>query len=470
MSRVFERSIDLPVSADAAYDWHTRPGALQRLMPPWDTVRVLEQTGDVQQGRVVLEVPIGPIHQRWVSQHQHGTPGREFIDRQVEGPFQEWVHSHRFDARGPSASRMVDRVEYDLPFGPAGALAAGSVEARLRRTFTYRHRVLEDDIAMTQRYGAVRPRTIVITGATGMLGHALIPLLTTQGHKVRRITRGRATGDDIPWDPAAGRLDAAALEGVDAVIHLAGESIAGGRWTEERKRKILDSRIQGTTLLAETIARLRPPPAVLISASAVGIYGNRGDEILNESAGVRTGPGTFFVEQVAHAWEASTEPAERAGIRVVRPRIGIVLTAAGGALPPMMLPIQLGVGGRMGTGRQYLSWIAIDDVVGALYHLLLTDSLKGPVNLTAPSPATNAQFTDTLARVLRRPAWFPVPEAAVRLLVGQMADELLLSSARVVPERLLDSGYRFRFPDLEGALRHVLGRGREVEGSRGQGV
>ncbi|HSB52761.1 MAG TPA: TIGR01777 family oxidoreductase [Gemmatimonadales bacterium] len=459
MTRVFERSVDLPVPAAVAYDWHTRPGALERLLPPWDKVRVLERTGDLLHGRVVLEVPIGPIHQRWVSEHQGGAPGVEFADRQVEGPFQEWLHSHRFESRGRAASRLVDRVEYELPFGAVGALASGSVEERLIRTFRYRHRVLQDDLTASQLYGAVRPRTIAITGATGTLGHALIPFLTTQGHRVRRITRGQTSGDDIHWDPGAGKLEGAALEGVDAVIHLAGESIAGGRWTEERRRKILDSRIQGTTLLSETLARLRRPPSVLVSASAVGIYGNRGDEVLNESAGVRTGAGTFFVEQVAHAWEASTEPAERAGIRVVRTRIGIVLTPAGGALPPMMLPLLFGVGGRMGSGRQYMSWIAIDDVVGALYHALVTESLKGPVNLTAPTPATNAAFTETLAHILHRPAFFPVPEAAVRLLVGQMADELLLSSALVIPERLTQSGYRFRFPDLDGALRHVLGRG-----------
>lgn len=458
MSRTFEYSSDLPLSAGAAYDWHTRPGAFERLLPPWDKTRVLERTGDLQQGRVVLEVPIGPVTQRWVSEHQGGTPGVEFVDRQVEGPFASWVHTHRFEPRGTTASRMLDRVVYDLPFGAAGDLAAGSVGHRLRRTFAYRHRILADDIAAAARYGPVRPRTIAITGATGLLGGVLIPFLTTQGHRVRIITRRPAKGDDIRWDPAAGKLDPATLEGVDAVIHLAGESIAGSRWTDEQKRRILDSRVQGTTLLAQTLARLSTRPAVLVSASAVGIYGNRGDEVLTESAGVRTGPDTFFVEQVAHAWEAATEPAERAGIRVVRARIGIVLTPAGGALPPMMLPIQFGVGGRMGNGRQYLSWIAIDDVIGALYHALVTDSVRGPVNLTAPTPVTNAAFTETLAHILHRPTFFPVPEAAVRLLVGQMADELLLSGARVIPERLRESGYQFRYPDLEGALRHVLGR------------
>ncbi len=458
MTRRFEWTSELPAPAGAVYEWHTRPGALERLLPPWERARLLESSGDLHAGRVVLELSLGPIRRRWVAEQFDGTPGLEFADRQVEGPFARWVHIHRFEPKDASSSRLVDRIEYDLPFGAAGALAAGAVASRLGRSFRYRHRVLQDDLIAGQRYGPVRPRTIAITGATGVLGRALIPLLTTQGHRIRRITRQPPRGGDIQWDPAAGRLDPAALEGVDAVIHLAGESIAGARWTEEQRRTILDSRIRGTTLIAETLARLARPPAVLISASAVGIYGDRGDELLTENAGVRTGPGTFFVEQVAHAWEAATEPAERAGVRVVRARIGLVLTPAGGALPPMMLPIRLGVGGRIGSGQQYLSWIAIDDVVGGLYHALVTDTLRGPVNLTAPTPATNAAFTGALARVLRRPAMVPVPAAALRLLMGAMADELLLASARVLPERLRQSGYRFRFGDLEGALRHVLGR------------
>jgi hypothetical protein len=299
--------------------------------------------------------------------------------------------------------------------------------------------------------------TIAISGSSGLLGRNLIPFLTTGGHQVRRIVRGRAGADDISWDPAAGRLDAAALEGVDAVIHLAGESIAGSRWTADQKRRILDSRIQGTTLLAETLARLTRPPRVLISASAVGIYGNRGDEVVTEETHLRTGPDSMFVEQVGHAWEAASAPADRAGIRVVRARIGIVLTPAGGALEQMLPPFRLGVGGRMGSGRQYMSWVSIDDVIGALHHILVTESLRGPVNLTAPEPATNEDFSRMLGRVLGRPTLFPVPAAALRLLLGELADELLLASMRVIPTRLLQSGYPFRHPTLERALRHVLG-------------
>jgi uncharacterized protein (TIGR01777 family) len=456
MTKTFEYSSELPASAANAYNWHARPGAFERLLPPWDQTRIVEQHGTIEQGRVVLEVPFGPFRQHWVVEHHDGKVGLEFSDRQIEGPFQSWEHTHRFDSLGPTRSRLVDHIHYQLPFG--GEIAAGTVEHRLSRTFRYRHRTLNDDLGALNLYGPPAVRTIAITGATGLIGQALIPFLTAAGHRVRKVTRGRTGPEDINWDPAAGRLDPASLEGVDAVIHLAGESIAGARWTEEQRRKILESRIQGTTLLAETLATLRRRPKVLISASAIGIYGDRGQETLTERSGIRTGPGTFFVERVGHAWEAATEPAERAGIRVARTRFGIILTPAGGALPEMMRPFLLGLGGRLGTGAQYMSWIGVDDVIGAIYHALMIESLDGPVNVTAPTPVTNAEFSTTLARVLRRPALFPVPPAALRLVVGEMADELLLASARVIPERLRESGYRFRFTDLEETLRHVLGR------------
>lgn len=458
MAKTFEQSSELPASAALAYKWHTRPGAFERLLPPWDRTRLLELTGTIEDGRVVLDVPVGPVHHRWVAGHSSARPGMEFTDRQIEGPFESWVHTHRFEPLDPARSRMIDHIDYQLPYGAAGELASDAVRGRLTRLFRYRHRTLSDDLAGLSLYGAPSARTIAITGATGLIGHALIPFLTTAGHRVRKVTRGRVAPPDIHWDPDAGQLDPAALEGVDAVIHLAGESIAGSRWTDEQKRKVLDSRIKGTTLLAETLARLKRPPRVLISASAIGIYGDRGEELLTEQSGIRTGPGNFFVERVGHAWEACTEPAERAGIRVVRSRFGIILTPAGGALPPMMKPFQFGVGGKLGSGRQYMSWIGIDDVLGALYHALMIESVKGPVNVTAPTPVSNAEFSETLAHVLRRPNLFSVPPAALRLVMGEMADELVLASARVIPERLRESGYRFRFTSLEETLRHVLGR------------
>jgi uncharacterized protein (TIGR01777 family) len=295
---------------------------------------------------------------------------------------------------------------------------------------------------------------IAVTGSRGLVGSTLIPFLTTGGHEVIRLVRVSPGSGDVPWDLAEGVKNLSRLEGVDAVIHLAGENIAAGRWTPQRKDEIRQSRVEGTRRLCESLAKLSRRPKVLVSASAIGFYGNRGDEILTEDSS----PGNDFLAQVCQEWEAATEPASRAGSRVVRLRFGMILSPAGGALKKMLLPFKLGVGGRMGSGAQYVSWIAIDDAIGAIHQAICDESLKGPVNGVTPNPVTNMEFTRILARVLSRPALFPMPAFAARLAFGEMADALLLASARVVPARLQASGYPFRHPELEEALRHLLGR------------
>jgi hypothetical protein len=296
---------------------------------------------------------------------------------------------------------------------------------------------------------------ILLTGSSGLIGQALLSFLAADGHTVVRLTRSPATGRHILWNPDAGTIDPEDLEDFDAAVHLAGETIVG-RWTAEKKARILDSRVKGTRLLSESLGHLRKRPTVLVSASAIGYYGDRGDEVLDE----KSSPGSLFLSEVATAWEAATEPAARNGIRVVNLRVGFVLSKAGGGLATMLLPFKLGVGGRVGSGRQYLSWIAIDDVVGAVWHAVLSDAVRGPVNAVAPHPVTNRGFTKTLGRVLWRPTIFPLPAFAARLVFGEMADNLLLASTRVEPARLLATDYEFRFPQLEDALRHVLGKDR----------
>jgi hypothetical protein len=298
---------------------------------------------------------------------------------------------------------------------------------------------------------------VAVTGASGLIGSALMRRLIGDGHQVSSLVRHRPVAPgEIFWDPSGGSLDPRSLEDVHAVIHLAGENV-GARWTAARKGRIRSSRVAGTRLLSETLAGLQRPPQVMVSASAVGIYGNRGDEVLTESSPPGN-PAHDFLVSVSKAWEQATAPAEAEGIRVVHPRFGIVLSPHGGALRKMLLPFRLGLGGRLGSGRQWMSWISIDDAVEALHRLLLDESLEGPVNLTAPEPLTNSDFTRTLARVLSRPAIFPMPQAALRLALGEMADGTVLSSARVIPSRLLEAGFRFGQPDLASALRHVLGR------------
>ncbi len=294
---------------------------------------------------------------------------------------------------------------------------------------------------------------ILITGSTGLIGSALIPQLITSGHEVvRAVRRPTEKAGEVYWDPESGKVDEAKLAGIEAAINLAGENIAE-RWTEEKKRRIRESRVKGTQLLAETLARLEPKPRVMISTSAIGIYGNRGGEVVNEdSVG-----GSGFLADVCREVEASSSAASESGIRVVKIRVGIVISPKGGALAKMLTPFKLGAGGKIASGEQFMSWIAIDDIVSSLEYVLTNDSISGPVNLVAPNPVTNEEFTKTLGKVLSRPTIFPIPAFGLKLIFGEeMASETLLSSARVEPLRLTESGYSFRFPELYGALRHVL--------------
>jgi len=295
---------------------------------------------------------------------------------------------------------------------------------------------------------------ISVTGSSGLIGAALVPSLTAGGHEVGRVARSAAAAGDWRWDPDAGHVDAGAVSGQDAVVHLAGESIAAGRWSAERKARIRESRVRGTRVVAEAVARADPRPKALLCASAMGFYGDRGDELLTEASA----PGVGFLPEVAREWEEACAPARDQGVRVVHLRFGIVLSPAGGALAKMLLPFRLGAGGVVGSGRQWWSWVALDDAVGAIGHALVTPGLSGPVNVVAPNAVTNADFTRSLGRALGRPTLLPVPAFAARLAFGEMADALLLASARVVPERLQQTGYSFRHPELESAWRHMLGR------------
>ena len=297
---------------------------------------------------------------------------------------------------------------------------------------------------------------VAVTGSHGFIGSALLPALTRAGHRPVLLVRRRPAGDDeLSWDPEAGTIDAAGLDGIGGVIHLAGAGIGDERWTDARKRLILESRTKGTSLLARTLAGLTRPPSVLVSASAIGYYGNRGDEPLDE----QSAPGDDFVAGVCVQWEAATTPAADAGIRVARVRSGIVLGREGGVLARMLLPFRLGLGGRIASGRQYMSWISIDDEVGAILHALTQDRVTGPVNLTGPAPVTNAEFTKTLGRVVRRPTVIPTPLLPLRARYGsELVQHLLVEGQRVVPKQLEESDYRFAHPTLEEVLRAAVDR------------
>jgi uncharacterized protein (TIGR01777 family) len=297
---------------------------------------------------------------------------------------------------------------------------------------------------------------VLISGSHGLVGSALVKALTTSGDEVVRLVRHERKfgAAEIEWHPDNGLIDKEQLEGIDAVVHLAGENIAEGRWTDEKKLAIRESRVNGTVLLSETLATLRQPPSVFLSASAIGYYGNRGDELLTEESA----PGNDFLAHVCQEWERATTPAAEKGIRTVLARFGIILDEHGGALAKMLTPFRMGIGGRIGNGKQWMSWIALDDVAGAIRFMLDDRFASGPVNFVAPHPVTNAEFTKTLGQVLSRPTFLPVPASGVRLAFGEMADSLLLASQRVVPAVLQARGFGFIWPRLEPALRHLLHR------------
>lgn len=449
----FERRSVLPHSAERVFRWHGRPGAFARLVPPWEQVRLCgPHPGLVEGSEAQFELRIGPVPVTWVARHTEVVADRQFVDTMIRGPFASWRHLHRFEPLAGTESALVDTIDYALPFPPCSRIAAPAVRGQLARTFRYRHAVTAGDLALHNRL-PTQPLTVAITGASGFIGRTLSAMLTTGGHSVIPLVRRRPGTSERQWNPA-GPVDPATFQGVDVVVHLAGESIADGRWSPARQAEIRRSRAMGTAAIAAGMKAAAPGPRLLISASAVGFYGDRGETLLDESASAGTG---FFPDVVA-AWEAATDGLEAARIRVINTRFGIVLSPGGGALAKMLLPFRLGLGGRLGHGRQWMSWISIDDCAGALVHLIHS-GIRGPVNLVAPEPVTNATFTSTLGNLLQRPAVAWVPAPALRLLVGGLADEGLLASTRVTPTKLVADGYQFRHPTLAAGLGHVLGLG-----------
>lgn len=459
----------MPATAAEVWAWHERPGAFARLLPPWERAQVVAREGEGLAPGTRLRVRtriVGRWNAEWTAEHVAAEPGKGFRDVARGGPFTRWEHGHEFLDTPDGGCELRDRVEYALPGGAAGDAAAGAwVGRRLERLFAYRHATTRDDLAFARDHADAPGLRVLVSGATGLIGRALIPFLTTQGHEVVRLVRrepgmlflpeGGAFPHEPWWDPTTGEIELGRAGRIDAVVHLAGAGVADARWTDARRRVLRDSRIAGTRLLAEALARLPEPPAVVIGASGVGYYGDSGDAWVDESGAAGRG----FLAELCREWEAAWAPLDGARTRRVLLRTGLVLTPAGGALGRMAPVFSLGLGGRIGSGRQWCPWISIDDLVGVIGHALVSPGLAGPVNAVAPEPVTNAEFARTLGEVLRRPAMLPAPVWALRLAFGRgLADEALLTGQRARPAALARDGHRFRHEKLETALRHVLGR------------
>lgn len=399
-----------------------------------------------------LEARVGPAPVRWRAVHTACSEPSGFTDEQQEGPFSRWVHHHRFLA-DPEGAVLEDEIVWAAPLGPIGA-ALGGVQARLERVFPFRHRRTRDDLARHAPYRD-RPRLkVAISGSTGLIGTALTAFLDAGGHEVVPIVRS-ADRDGIVADFVKQKLDPADLEGVDVVVHLAGAPIAEEAWSTERRQLIRDSRVLSTATIAQALAAMSTPPPVWITGSAVGYYGAAGAAVCDESAP----PGDNFLADVGRQWENAARPAVEAGVRVVTLRTGLVLSAMGGLLGPLLPLFRTGMGGPMGSGEQYMPWIHLDDVLGLIHEAMMDERYVGPVNMTAPEPVTNRAFSKALGRALGRPAVVPAPAAAIKLAMGaDRAEELVLTGQRAVPARALELGFEFLHRDLEAALRFELGR------------
>lgn len=445
----YESVVDHPLSE--VFAWHTRRGAMPRLVPPWQPMKVVAETESLADGEAVMGLPGGL---RWVAKHDpdsYDAPHRFRDVLSSHGPASwpprvigRWTHTHEFSAT-PTGTRVYDHVDTLVP------------AAALRSTFVYRHRQLAEDLAAHRNaaQAGLQPLVVAVTGASGLVGSALTAFLSTGGHRViRLVRRPPSDADERRWDPVNPAPDL--LAGVDAVVHLAGESIAG-RFTDAHRTAVRDSRIEPTERLAKAAAATSDGPRIFVSASAIGVYGfDRGDALLCEES-LR---GEGFLADVVADWEAATAPAAEAGLRVVAVRTGIVQSARGGTLRLLRPLFAAGLGGRVAGGRQWLSWIGLDDLLDVYHRALYDDRMVGPVNAVAPAPVRNVDYTRALAGVLHRPAVLPVPSFGPRLLLGEQgARELAEANQRVVPTKLESLGHRFRRAGIEDALAHELGQG-----------
>jgi uncharacterized protein len=470
---IYEKSTEIDHPQSELFDYHARPGAIDRLIPPWERVKIVRRGRSIEPGaEVLIANKMGPISLHWLARHTILDPPNHFRDIQVYGPFRSWVHDHRLESLSASRSKLTDSVDYELPFGPLGALGKGFVRKKLESMFSYRHQVTRFDLDLRRSLlapsgnGPQRPIRVAISGSTGMIGQRICSLATVLGIQVVRICRPKTRPDDagdlplprVVLDGSEWLAGKEHVEDLDAVIHLGGHGIADGRWTTTTKSKILESRVRSTEGLVRALSKLANPPKRFVCASGLGVYGDRGEAIMDENSQPESRLGRSpisFLGQVSEAWEQAARGFESFG-PVAIGRLGIVLDTRQGALAKMLPIFRFCLGGPLGSGKQYWSWIHIDDASASFLHLAIRPDVGGVYNLCAPDCPTNREFTRTLARAINRFAVLPAPSWGLRTVLGQMADELLLASTRAVPTRLIEGSFAFRYPQLEAALRSLV--------------
>jgi uncharacterized protein (TIGR01777 family) len=458
----FVHQADHEASKKEIWNWYNSKGAFRRIMPEWEGI-IPMNAGVLENGdETVFKVSLGPIKKKWVAKHHSVIPGEQFADRMMRGPFGAWNHVHRFESVSDNVTTIYDDVEYKLPVHFLTGWSAGiTVLPRMRQMFKYRSTRVTNDIKQIQATSELPRQRVLVSGSTGMIGLQLCAFLETAGHEVHRLMRVETklppdvnSEKVIRWNDRTGEVIEGDMNGFDAVIHLAGAGIGDKRWSKKRKQFIRDSRVIPTENLSKVLANLDNPPKSLLCGSAIGFYGNRGTEDLDESSTA----GDDYLADVCGQWETASNEAKTAGIRVSHLRSGIVVSPLGGALSKLLLPAKMGAGGPVGGGRQMQSWISLDDEVYAIHHLMMNESSEGAYNLTAPNPVSQKQFARVLGRVLRRPGFMPLPGFMIRIMFGEMGQKLVLEGQNALPKRLQESGFEFTYSDLEACLRNCLGR------------
>ena len=444
------------------WDWYNSDGAFRRIMPEWEGIQPINAGRLVDGDETIFKVKMGPLRQKWVARHHSVVPGESFADRMIKGPFGAWNHHHEFESKSGQMTSVIDNVEYKLPLHIFTGWSAGfTVLPRMKQMFEFRSVRVANDLKQIQATAKLPRQRILVSGSTGMIGLQLCAFLEAAGHDVHRLLRPSTklpsdvdSTKVVKWNDLTGEILEGDMNGFDSIIHLAGAGIGDKRWSKKRLKLIRDSRIIPTENLAKIVAGLENPPKKMLCSSAIGFYGNRGTEVLDENSSA----GNDMLSDLCKDWENASSAAKDAGINVIHLRTGIVMSPLGGALAKLLLPAKMGAGGPVGGGKQMQSWISLDDEIYAIHHLMMKEDSEGVYNLTAPNPVSQKQFAKTLGKVLRRPAFAPLPGFVIKILFGQMGKKLVLEGQDVRPNRLLESGYEFTHSELESCLRSCLGK------------